>query len=161
MPSSLTYTCTKCGGHHALKILGNGGYVQSPCDLIPTVPLSAVVVAKSEPKGPKMKAGAILNLAVLKMLLDAGWKRDVDFVKEYVFSDERDWRFDFAFPAQRVAVESDGRVHDVVHEQRLKDREKLNEAAALGWRVVRATRKTVEEGVALDTVRRAVAWRSR
>jgi very-short-patch-repair endonuclease len=56
---------------------------------------------------------------------------------EYKFLETRKFRFDWAFPAQRVAVEVDGGVwlprggrHGTD-----KDREKMNLAAADGWLV--------------------------
>ena len=50
-----------------------------------------------------------------------------------------DWRFDFAWPSVRVAVEVDGGqwvAHGGRH-NRDGDREKLNAAARHGWRVLR------------------------
>lgn len=62
--------------------------------------------------------------------------------REYQFHAERRWRFDFAFVAQRVAVEIDGRGmgseaggHHTVGGA-LRDAEKQNHACALGWRVL-------------------------
>jgi very-short-patch-repair endonuclease len=58
---------------------------------------------------------------------------------EYRFHPTRRWRFDFAWPAQRVAVEVDGgqwRAGGGRHNTD-QDREKLNTAAAMGWRVLR------------------------
>lgn len=49
-----------------------------------------------------------------------------------------DWRFDYAWPALKVAVEFDGGqwvAHGGRH-NRDSDREKLNAAGALGWRVL-------------------------
>lgn len=61
-----------------------------------------------------------------------GW----DLTREYRFHPERGWRFDFAFPSLKFAIEVDGSGH-----QRFagadKDNEKLNEAARLGWRIMR------------------------
>jgi very-short-patch-repair endonuclease len=59
------------------------------------------------------------------------------FVREYRFHPDRLWRFDFAFPGQRVAVEIDGRGRHQTVDGVRKDCEKLNEAARLGWRVLR------------------------
>lgn len=62
-----------------------------------------------------------------------GW----DLVREHRFHPERRWRFDLAFPSQRLGVEVDGRGrHQTVAGVR-NDCEKLNEAVRLGWRVLR------------------------
>ena len=60
-------------------------------------------------------------------------------VAEYQFAPPRRWRFDFAFPAQRLAVEFDGGQWVIAggRHNRDSDREKLNAAAAMGWRVLR------------------------
>jgi len=58
--------------------------------------------------------------------------------QEYRFTPTRRWRFDFAWPVQRVAVEIDGgqwKPGGGRHSSDV-DREKLNEAAASGWRVL-------------------------
>ncbi len=57
--------------------------------------------------------------------------------REYLFHDERRWRFDFAWPSIKLAVEIDGRGrHQTVAGVR-GDCEKHNEAIRLGWRVLR------------------------
>jgi len=67
------------------------------------------------------------------------------FVREYVFC-ERKWRFDFAWPAAKIAVEIEGGVHEGAgrgrHMRQLgftDDCVKYGEAALLGWRVLRLT----------------------
>lgn len=67
---------------------------------------------------------------------------------EVRFHPTRKWRFDVAYPG-RVAVEIDGATRAVYKGPRgrvvggrhnsAKDREKLNTAAAMGWRVLRFT----------------------
>ena len=60
-------------------------------------------------------------------------------VTQYRFHPTRQWRFDYAFPWKRLAVEIDGgqwQAHGGRHNTDA-DREKLNEAAKLGWRVLR------------------------
>jgi len=63
--------------------------------------------------------------------------------REVMFARPRRWRFDFAWPAQRVAVECDGGTYTGGRHTRgdgyRRDAEKLNAAAALGWRVFRVT----------------------
>jgi very-short-patch-repair endonuclease len=61
-----------------------------------------------------------------------GW----DLVREHRFHPTRAWRFDFAWPSQKLAVEVDGRRHRTCAGQR-SDSEKLNEATRMGWRVLR------------------------
>lgn len=88
--------------------------------------------------------------------------------REYRFHPRRGWRFDFASPAKRVAVE----VERVVLKGRGKatriegrhvrpkgfeqDAAKYNEAAILGWRVLRVTGRMVKRGEALAYVKRAL-----
>lgn len=65
----------------------------------------------------------------------------VEVVKEYIFHPTRKWRFDYAVPAWRIALEVEGGVHTGGRHIRPKgflgDMEKYNAAAVLGWRVLR------------------------
>lgn len=67
----------------------------------------------------------------------------VRIVKEYKFHDVRKWRFDYAFPDQKVAVEVDGAVWTQGRHTRgagyVNDLEKLNTAASMGWLILRIT----------------------
>lgn len=62
-------------------------------------------------------------------------------VREHRFHPVRRWRFDYAWPEQRVALEVDGGVWTGGRHTRgagfIKDMEKLNTATIAGWRVVR------------------------
>ena len=62
-------------------------------------------------------------------------------VREYQFARElgRRWRFDFCFLEQKVAIEIDGGqwASRGGRHNTDEDREKLNAAAMLGWRVLR------------------------
>lgn len=72
-------------------------------------------------------------------LINAGLREGM--VREHHFSDERGWRFDFAWPAVQVAVEVEGGVWSYGRHLRgsgyLRDVEKYNAAALAGWRVLR------------------------
>lgn len=59
-----------------------------------------------------------------------------DLCREYAFDAERGWRFDFAFPSQKLAIEVEGRYHCTYAGHR-KDCEKFTAAAMAGWRVMR------------------------
>jgi very-short-patch-repair endonuclease len=67
-------------------------------------------------------------------------------VPELRFHTSREWRFDFAWPERRVALEVDGGVWTQGRHTRgagwTKDTEKLNAAVAAGWRVLRCTPAT-------------------
>ena len=61
-----------------------------------------------------------------------------DIVTEYEFSDDRKWRFDYAFPELKVAVEIDGFGFGHQAQQgQAQDNEKINAAIELGWVVLR------------------------
>lgn len=59
---------------------------------------------------------------------------------EYKFHPSRKWRFDFAWPDRLLALEVQGGIWTSGRHVRgaslLKEWEKLNEAATLGWRVM-------------------------
>ncbi len=80
--------------------------------------------------------------------------RELRFAKEAL---RRMWRFDFAWPDRKLAVEVEGGMWIRGRHQRAKgfaaDAEKYNAAAALGWRVLRFTSDMVEDGRAIDSLR--------
>lgn len=72
----------------------------------------------------------------------------------------KDWRFDFAWPARLLAVEIEGmgKRGKPGRHQRIagfeEDIEKYNEAAVLGWTLLRFTGRMVSDGRALNTLLR-------
>jgi hypothetical protein len=62
-------------------------------------------------------------------------------VAEHKFHPDRRWRFDYAWPSILVALEVEGGVWSGGRHTRgsgfLRDMEKYNAAAGLGWRIVR------------------------
>lgn len=71
-------------------------------------------------------------------------------VPEYHFHPTRKWRFDFAYPIKKIAVEIEGGVWTGGAHTRGRgfeeDCEKYNAATLLGWRVFRFTGEMVERG---------------
>ena len=71
-------------------------------------------------------------------------------VREYEFAKPRRWRFDFAWPDVRVAVEIEGLTRDGGRHQKrqgfLADAEKYEAALMLGWTVYRVPGPWVMEG---------------
>lgn len=96
----------------------------------------------------------------------------IEFLREYPFHPKRKWRFDFFVTSndatKAVAVEIDGGNHMVRQNKytgrfsavgrhtKAADYEKLNEAALLGWRVLRFTPAMVKSGYAIDAIKRAL-----
>lgn len=75
-------------------------------------------------------------------------------VREYRFDTQRRWRFDFAWPHQKVAVECEGGVWTNGRHTRAAgfeaDCAKYNTAAARGWRELRLTGGMIKRGTAID-----------
>lgn len=79
---------------------------------------------------------------------------------EYPFHPKRKWRFDFAWPDKLVALEVEGGTWIGGAHNRgghfESDADKYNEAALLGWKVLRVTTDMVNDGRALGFVQRAL-----
>lgn len=75
---------------------------------------------------------------------------------EYKFHPTRKWRFDWAWPEHKIAVEQDGGLWVKGRHSRgagrLKDYEKDREAMLLGWRVGRFSPEEVKNGIAAQWV---------
>lgn len=84
----------------------------------------------------------------------------LDPATEVLFHPTRKWRFDYAFARAMVAVEIEGGTRQggrhSRHEGFERDCEKYNEAAILGWKVLRFTTEMVTTGTAINTVLRAL-----
>ena len=82
---------------------------------------------------------------------------------ELRFAPPRLWRFDWAWVDQKLALEVQGGLflggRHVRGSALLKEHEKLNAAAALGWRVTYCTPKQIANGDALTIVQKALAAR--
>lgn len=80
--------------------------------------------------------------------------------REYAFDDGRKWRFDFAWPCIKVAVEVEGGLyHQGRHNTRsgmVADMVKYNAAAIAGWCVLRYDSQAVNNGTAIDQIERVL-----
>jgi len=81
-------------------------------------------------------------------------------VREYQFHFVRKWRFDFAWPDIQLAVEIEGGIWTGGRHTRGKgfvgDCEKYNEAALMGWTVLRFPVEQIESGEALKLIEKAL-----
>jgi very-short-patch-repair endonuclease len=92
-------------------------------------------------------------------------------IREFRFHPTRRWRFDFAWPDLRIAVEAEGGAE--MHGRRTKqgkllksghltvsgfrkDCEKYNEAAIHGWYVLRFSGAMIKDGTAIRTIERVI-----
>jgi len=95
-------------------------------------------------------------------------------VRELKFHPTRRWRFDFAWPELMIAAEVEGGTESHGQRRRIKgklctlksrhltpkgyenDCEKYNEAAMLGWHILKFTGKAVNSGKAIAIIERAL-----
>lgn len=84
----------------------------------------------------------------------------VEAVQEFRFHKTRQWRFDYAIPEHRIAIEVEGGVWTQGRHTRpqgfLRDMEKYNTAAVVGWRVLRFTPTELYTSKTLDLIRDAI-----
>ena len=99
--------------------------------------------------GPVKKFPKIDNRSAAKDWIEMNllyWANEnsLEVTPEYKFHDERKWRFDWAIPAIKLAVEYEGGIfqaksgHNTARHY-TKDADKYNSAVAVGWRVLRFT----------------------
>ena len=81
---------------------------------------------------------------------------------EHRFHPTRKWRFDYAWEDHRVALEVEGGVwvggRHTSGAGFVKDMEKYNEAACLGWRIIRCQPRELCSIKTVDTIKRAMQW---
>lgn len=87
-----------------------------------------------------------------------------EVIPEYRFHPTRKWRFDYAIPEFKIAIEIDGGVFIQGRHNRgsgyVKDMEKFNEAAILGWRILRFTPQQIKKEQWIETIKRTINRRS-
>ena len=88
------------------------------------------------------------------------WAGIAEPIREHRFAPPRRWRFDFAWPERLLAVEVEGGSFIAGRHSRgagfEADAEKYNEAALIGWRVIRVTPRMVDDGRALALIQRGL-----
>ena len=119
--------------------------------------MTEVMVGVARKKAVELKALLRINCNALAQ--KAGTSAEM----EYRFHPTRRWRFDAAFPERKIAVEIDGGIFVEGRHTRgagfMKDCEKMNNAALLGWRVFRFVPRQLEGGEVYDTLEKALRIR--
>lgn len=84
----------------------------------------------------------------------------VECIKEYKFHPERRWRFDYAIPEHKIALEVEGGVWTHGRHTRpqgfLGDIEKYNTATLMGWRVFRTTPTDLYRTATINLLKSAI-----
>lgn len=87
-------------------------------------------------------------------------KYGLRYQAEYRFHAKRRWRFDFAIPDIKLAIEHEGGIWIYGRHVRGKgyigDLEKYNAATLLGWSILRYHRGSIYDGTALSEIESAV-----
>jgi hypothetical protein len=94
---------------------------------------------------------------VAKLFEDAGLPTPV---AEHRFHPTRLWRFDYAWPKEKLALEVEGGIWVGGRHNSptgfFKDLEKYNAAAVLGWRIIRLTPNSIGSPISVHLVREAM-----
>lgn len=115
----------------------------------------AVPPAPSRPLAPTPRPRSAGEVELERQLVASGL---TGWETEFRFHPVRLWRLDFAFPAERLAVEVDGGVHRIKG-RFAGDLEKHNALTLAGWRLLRVDMKWIGSGRALETITAALAAR--
>lgn len=110
-------------------------------------------------KRTRKKAQTAQNWDVFTSICKTDLK--VTCVKEHRFHPVRKWRFDYAIPEHKIALEVEGGVwtdgRHVRAEGFLGDMEKYNTATLMGWRVLRTTPDDLYKTATLRMIRTAIS----
>ena len=106
---------------------------------------------QTKPQTPKSDFFTLLCKSDLKL----------DCIKEHKFHPVRRWRFDYAIPTAKIAIEVEGGVwtggRHTSPKGFLNDMEKYNTAAIMGWRLLRNTPDRLCSNETLQMVRDIIA----
>lgn len=87
----------------------------------------------------------------------------VSLIPEFKFHPVRKWRFDFAIPDLKIAIEIDGGLFIYGRHNHaismIKDYEKFNAAAESGWVILKFIPSQLKENATLDIIQRTVDFR--
>lgn len=107
---------------------------------------------QTKPQPPKSDFFTLLCRSDLK----------VECVKEHKFHPTRRWRFDYAIPAHKIAVEVEGGVwtggRHTSPKGFLNDMEKYNTATVMGWRVLRTIPDELCSNATLNMIRETMRY---
>lgn len=81
-------------------------------------------------------------------------------IREYRFSPERQWRADYCWPSYCLILEVEGGVWGQGRHTRgsgfMKDMDKYNEMAVLGFKLIRTTPSLISKRATIELIKRAM-----
>jgi len=84
----------------------------------------------------------------------------LELIKEHKFHPQRRWRFDYAILEHKIAIEVEGGVWTKGRHTRgsgfVKDMEKYNAAAVLGWTLIRVTPSNLVKKSTADLIQQSI-----
>ena len=112
-------------------------------------------------------AGDYKQHLVRGLLFDLKTEKIPEPVTEHAFHPRRKWRFDAAYPEEKIAIEveggtgwkRDGTSRHLTPSGFAGDVEKYNAAAILGWTLLRFTPAMLRDGTAVELIGRALNTR--
>lgn len=132
------------------------GWEHVTLDQIPQKATAGFRRSQSKYKAMKTDAKTFDEL-VWKLMTPSGMPMPVT---EFRFYPQRKWRFDYAWPDHKLALEVQGGLFVNGRHSRgaalLKEHEKLNTAAQLGWRILFVTPQQMASGEVVEIVRKAL-----
>lgn len=109
---------------------------------------------------PQAEGGSDLERLLLAQIRRRGLPEPE---REFGFDPRRGWKFDFCWPALKLAVEVEGGVWTGGRHNRSigfqRDCEKYNRAAIMGWMLLRYPEGRVRDGQAAAEIEQVVRWR--
>jgi hypothetical protein len=149
--------CKACGKDFYLKVsdINRGNGAGTFCSV------GCMTNNKNKIKLEDGEFASYLEAELFFMLKSLGL--NVGMMREFRFHETRRWRFDFAWPAKKIAAEVHGGIWlgksggHTSGKGRARDMEKINEAAVLGWRVLELTPDMIRSGEAVRYIERVMA----
>lgn len=125
--------------------------------IIPKKSKSRSTTPKNAKKGNSLPKKPDMFLVLLNQRYSQTWEA------EYKFHPVRKWRMDFACPELKICIEIDGGIFIGGRHSRpigmLKDNEKLNTAASMGWLVLRFTPQQKQKTATFELIDKTVDCR--
>ncbi|TZF84529.1 hypothetical protein FW774_05945 [Pedobacter sp. BS3] len=151
------------------KDLHNLGFIECepghfcPSGRVPGISSTERKVSKTVRKRPKTVTKISKNVTKVDLFVRlVEQELGIILVPEYEFHPERHWRFDYADPDRKIAIEQEGgiwRKGGGAHSRPkniLRDMDKYTQAALLGWKVIRRTPNQLATTETLQLIKQAI-----